>query len=65
VPASRAPRAAIRARRRRAPRRSPLAARALTGPLGFLVAGVLDVALAWGGWGLRELAGRLARRAGR
>jgi hypothetical protein len=38
-----------------------VAARLLTGPLGFLVAGALDVTLAWGRWGLHELARRAAR----
>jgi len=46
----------------RPPRRAPLRARLLTGPLGFFVAGVLDVTAAWGRWGLQELAARLARR---
>jgi len=46
----------------RPPRRAPLAARLITGPLGFFVAGVLDVSAAWGRWGAQELAARLARR---
>jgi hypothetical protein len=45
--------------------RPPLTARLLTGPLGFFVAGALDVSAAWGRWGLHEIAARLARRAGR
>jgi hypothetical protein len=42
-----------------------LSSRLATGPLAFLLAGVLDVTLAWGRWGLQELAARLARRAAR
>jgi hypothetical protein len=34
----------------------------VTGPLGFFVAGVLDVSAAWGRWASMELATRLARR---
>jgi len=49
----------------RPPQRAPLAARAITGPLGFLVAGTLDVSAAWGRWALQELAARLARRSAR
>jgi hypothetical protein len=45
--------------------RAPLASRLATGPLAFLLAGVLDVGLAWGRWGLQALAARLARRAAR
>jgi hypothetical protein len=45
--------------------RPPLTARLITGPLGFFAAGALDVTAAWGRWGLRELAARLARRARR
>jgi hypothetical protein len=40
---------------------SRLAARLLTGPAGFLVAGTLDVTAAWG----RYAAMRIARRLGR
>jgi hypothetical protein len=46
-------------------RRAPLTARLLTGPVGFFAAGLLDVSVAWGRWGLQELAARLARRPGR
>jgi hypothetical protein len=45
--------------------RSRLEARALTGPLGFFVAGTLDVSAAWGRWAAHELAVRLARRIAR
>jgi hypothetical protein len=45
--------------------RPPLSARLITGPVGFFAAGVLDVSIAWGRWGLQELATRLARRTGR
>jgi hypothetical protein len=45
--------------------RPPLAARLLTGPLGFFVAGTLDVSAAWGRWAAGELAARLARRVAR
>lgn len=44
---------------------SRLAARIVTGPLAFLVAGALDVALAWGRWGAYRARVALARRAGR
>jgi hypothetical protein len=44
------------------PSRAPLTARLLTGPLGFFVAGTLDVSAAWGRWAARTLAARLARR---
>src|SRR4051794_28278533 len=46
-------------------RRAPLTARLITGPVGFFVAGVLDVSVAWGRWALHEMRARLARRAGR
>jgi hypothetical protein len=49
----------------RPPQGSLLTARVITGPLGFFVAGVLDVSAAWGRWGLQELAARLARRSTR
>jgi hypothetical protein len=49
----------------RPPRRPPLAARVVTGPLGFFVAGLFDVSAAWGRWALQELGARLARRAAR
>jgi hypothetical protein len=45
--------------------RAPLTARLITGPLGFFVAGTLDVSAAWGRWAAHEIAGRLARRAAR
>ncbi|MGN6189728.1 MAG: hypothetical protein ACTHOE_12600 [Conexibacter sp.] len=45
--------------------RPPLASRLVTGPVGFFLAGVVDVSAAWGRWGLQELAARLARRAAR
>jgi hypothetical protein len=45
--------------------RPPLSSRLVTGPLGFFVAGVLDVSAAWGRWGLQELRARLARRVAR
>jgi hypothetical protein len=42
---------------------SRLAARIVTGPVGFLVAGTLDLASAWGGWAAgRVRARRTARR---
>ncbi|HMJ03560.1 MAG TPA: hypothetical protein VK506_11490 [Conexibacter sp.] len=44
---------------------SRLAARALTGPLAFFVAGIVDVAAAWGAWAGRTLRARLARRIAR
>jgi hypothetical protein len=37
----------------------------VTGPLGFFLAGTVDVSLAWGRWALHELAARLARRSAR
>jgi hypothetical protein len=37
----------------------------VTGPLGFFVAGTLDVSVAWGRWASMELAARLARRLAR
>jgi len=49
----------------RPPRGSLLTARLLTGPVGFFVAGVVDVSAAWGRWGLQELSARLARRVAR
>jgi len=45
--------------------RPPLSSRLVTGPLAFFVAGTLDVTVAWGRWGLQELARRLPRRAAR
>jgi hypothetical protein len=42
--------------------RSRLAARLVTGPLAFLVAGVLDATAAWGRWAADSLAARVARR---
>jgi len=44
---------------------SRLAARTVTGPLAFLVAGTVDVAAAWAGWGAQTLRARLARRLAR
>jgi hypothetical protein len=44
---------------------SRLAARVATGPLAFLVAGVLDASAAWGGWARRGLRERMARRLAR
>jgi hypothetical protein len=46
-------------------RRAPIAARLVTGPLAFFLAGVLDASAAWGRWAAQTLAARLARRAGR
>jgi hypothetical protein len=46
-------------------RRAPIAARLVTGPLAFFVAGVLDVTAAWARWGAPTLAARLARRRSR
>jgi hypothetical protein len=37
----------------------------VTGPLAFFLAGVVDVTVAWGRWGLQELRARLARRVAR
>jgi hypothetical protein len=34
----------------------------ITGPLGFFVAGAIDVAAAWGGWALGRLRARLGGR---
>jgi len=45
--------------------RSRLAPRLVTGPLAFLLAGVVDVTLAWLGWAVHELAARTARRSRR
>lgn len=45
--------------------RSRLAARLLTGPLAFFVAGVVDVVLLWGAWGARSAARALRRRLAR
>ncbi|MGB2710994.1 MAG: hypothetical protein WBC33_05705 [Conexibacter sp.] len=39
---------------------SRLAERVVTGPLAFLLAGAVDVALAWGRWGLYRV--RMRRR---
>jgi hypothetical protein len=47
------------------PSRPPLSSKLITGPLAFLVAGVVDVSVAWGRWGLQKIARRLARRATR
>jgi hypothetical protein len=41
-----------------------LAARLVTGPLAFLLAGALDVALAWGRWGLDRARTRGRRATG-
>jgi hypothetical protein len=43
--------------------RSRLAARLVTGPLGFFLAGVVDVTLAWLGWGVQTLVARMRRAA--
>jgi hypothetical protein len=40
-------------------------ARLATGPLAFLVAGVLDASAAWGAWARRELRLRAQRRLAR
>jgi hypothetical protein len=45
--------------------RPPLSSRLITGPLAFLLAGLVDVSAAWGRWGLHELARRSARRTAR
>ncbi|HEX5145787.1 MAG TPA: hypothetical protein VFV85_02095 [Conexibacter sp.] len=45
--------------------RSRVAARLVTGPLAFFVAGALDAGVAWGGWAAGALAARLARRTAR
>ncbi|HEX7291186.1 MAG TPA: hypothetical protein VF250_08680 [Conexibacter sp.] len=45
--------------------RPPLAARLVTGPVAFFLAGAVDVSVAWGRWALHELARRAARRAAR
>jgi hypothetical protein len=44
--------------------RSRIAARLVTGPLGHLVAGALDVTLLWGAWGARTAWARLRRPRG-
>jgi len=44
---------------------SRLAARLVTGPLAFLLAGVIDVVVLWGRFGAQRLARRLPRRAAR
>jgi hypothetical protein len=43
--------------------RSRLAARAITGPFSFLLAGALDVLLLWAAWGAQAAWTRLRRRA--
>jgi hypothetical protein len=43
--------------------RSRLAARLVTGPLSFLLAGALDVLLLWGAWGAQAAWTRWRRRA--
>jgi hypothetical protein len=43
--------------------RSRLAARLVTGPFSFLLAGVIDVLLLWGAWGAQAAWTRLRRRA--
>jgi hypothetical protein len=45
--------------------RSRLLGRLVTGPLAFLVAGVVDVVTLWGAWGARSLADALRRRTAR
>lgn len=42
-----------------------LAARVVTGPLAFLVAGAIDVLAAWGGWAAHAAGQRVARRLAR
>jgi hypothetical protein len=49
----------------RRPAAGGLAARLVTGPLAFLLAGALDVSAAWLRWGAQELTARQARRAAR
>lgn len=44
---------------------SRLAARLVTGPLAFFVAGVVDVVALWGAWGARGAARALRRRMAR
>jgi len=36
-------------------------ARTVTGPLAFLAAGALDMAAAWGGWGVAQARARVRR----
>jgi hypothetical protein len=44
---------------------SRLAARLVTGPLAFFVAGVVDVVTLWGAWGAQSAARAVRRRVGR
>jgi hypothetical protein len=41
---------------------SRLAARIVTGPVGFLLAGTLDLASAWGRWAAGRVRARIAER---
>jgi hypothetical protein len=41
---------------------SRLAARIVTGPIGFLVAGTLDLASAWGRWAAGRVRARVGQR---